>query len=227
MKQILTTIRNIAIDVSFESDWMQILVYILQNLSLLIMIQDDHVHKFRRSCCNFLSHIVFFSILFTYWSAYNSKSDFLIQMMITTVLHEIFDRLRQVFNTDKLNALCFTKITISHHLFNKATKLKISILMKEDMTIKVELKYWRNFEISITKVDESVWIQFIRCCVQIMKVSDMLLFSLDHQATWVNEYFMIIKSLHDVIINVIVRIDADKACKVFLKDSVCMLIKKF
>ncbi len=183
MKQILMTIRNITIDVSSESDWMQILIYILQNLSLLIVIQDNHVHKSRRSCCNFLSHIVFFSILFTYRSAYNSKSDFLIQMMITTVLHEIFDRLKWAFNTDKLNALCFTKITISHNLFNKATKLKISILMKEDMTIKVELKYWRNFEISITKVDESVWIQFIRCRVQIMKVSDMLLFSLDYQAT--------------------------------------------
>lgn len=174
MKQILMTIRNITINVSSESDWMQILIYILQNLSLLIVIQDNHVHKSRRSRCNFLSHIVFFSILFTYRSAYNSKSDFLIQMMITTILHEIFD---------KLNALCFTKITISHNLFNKATKLKISILMKEDMMIKVKLKYWRNFEISITKIDESVWIQFIHCRVQIMKVSDMLLFSLDHQAT--------------------------------------------
>ncbi len=220
-------IRNIAIDVSSESDWMQILVYILQNLSFLIVIQDDHVHRSKRSHCNFLSHIVFFSILFTYRSAYNSKSNFLIQMMIMTVLHEIFDRLRWAFNTDKSNALCFMKITTSHHLFNRATKLKISILMKEDMTIKVGLKYWRNFEISITKVDESVWIQFIRCRVQIMKVSDMLLFSLDHQVTWVNEYLMIIKLLHDVIINVIVRINADKACKVFLKDSICMLIKKF
>ena len=38
---------------------------------------------------------------------------------------------------------------------------------------------------------------------------------------------MIIKSLHDVIIDVIVRIDADEACKVLLEDSVYMLIKKF
>ncbi len=38
---------------------------------------------------------------------------------------------------------------------------------------------------------------------------------------------MIIKSLHNVIIDVIVRINADEACKVFLKDSVYMLIKKF
>ncbi len=73
--------------------------------------------------------------------------------------------------------------SLSHYLFNKVTKLKILILMKKDMTIKVKLKYWRNFEISITKVDESVWIQFIRCHIQIMKVSDMFLFSLDHQAT--------------------------------------------
>lgn len=35
-----------------------------------------------------------------------------------------------------------------------------------------------------------------------------------------------IKSLHDVIIDVIVRIDADEACKVLLKDSVCVLTKK-
>jgi len=144
MKQILTTIRYIAINVSSESDWMQILVYILQNLSLLIVIQDDHVHRSRRSHCNFLSHIVFFSILFTYQSVYNSKSDFLIVIMITTVLHEIFDKLRRAFDTDKSNALCFTKITISHCLFNKAMKSKISILMKENMMIKVELKYFEE-----------------------------------------------------------------------------------
>ncbi len=120
---------------------MQVLVYILQNSSLLIVIQDDHVHRSRRSRCNFLSHIVFFSILFTYRSAYNDKSDFLIQIVITTVLHEIFDRLKRAFDTGKSNALCFTKITISHHLFNRATKLKTSTLMKEDMTIKVGLKF--------------------------------------------------------------------------------------
>ncbi len=120
---------------------MQILVYILQNSSLLIVVQDDRVHRSRRFRCNFLPHFVFFSILFTYWFAYNSKSDFLILVIITTILYKIFDRLERTSNIDKPNALCFTKTTISYHLFNRATKLKILALMEEDMTTKVELKF--------------------------------------------------------------------------------------
>jgi len=156
MKQILTTIRNTASGVPPESGWMQVLVYILQNPSLLIVVQDDRVHRSRRSRCNFLPHIVSSSILFTYRSAYNGKSDFLIQVVITAVLHEIFDRLGRASDTGKPNALCFTETTTSHHLFNRATELKTSALMEEDMTTKVGLEFWRNFEIPITKVDESV-----------------------------------------------------------------------
>lgn len=183
MKQIPTTIRNTAIGVPPESGWMQVLVYILQNPSLLIVVQDDRVHRSRRSRCNLLPHIVSSSILFTYRSAYNSKSDFLIQVVITAVLHEIFDRLGRASDTGKPNAFCFTETTTSHHLFNRATELKIPALMEEDMTTKVGLEYWRNFEIPITKVDESVWIQFIRCRVQVVEVPGMLLSSLGHQAT--------------------------------------------
>ncbi len=60
--------------------WLNVDIYLYSSkLSFLIMIQNNnHVHKFKRSCYNFLSHIVFFFILFTYQSAYNSKSNFLI-----------------------------------------------------------------------------------------------------------------------------------------------------
>lgn len=38
---------------------------------------------------------------------------------------------------------------------------------------------------------------------------------------------MIIKPFHDLIINLIGRIDANKACKVVPKDSVCVMAEKF
>jgi len=63
-------------------------------------------------------------------------------VVITAVLHEIFDRLGRASDTGKSNALCFTEITTSHRLFNRAMEPKISALMKEDMTTKVGLEYF-------------------------------------------------------------------------------------
>ena len=144
MKQIPTTIRSTAIGVPPESGWMQVLVYIPQNPSLLIVVQDDRVHRSRRSRCNFLPHIVSSSILFTYRSVYISKSDFLFQVVITAVLHEIFDRLGRASDTGKPNALCFTETIVELPSIGPADFIASKALLKAMLQFDEFKKEWSS-----------------------------------------------------------------------------------
>ncbi len=123
---------------------MQVLVYIPQNPSLLIVVQDDRVHRSRRSRCNFLPHIVSSSILFTYRSVYNSKSDFLFQVVITAVLHEIFDRLGRASDTGKPNALCFTETIVELPSIGPADFIASKALLKAMLQFDEFKKEWSS-----------------------------------------------------------------------------------
>jgi len=75
---------------------------------------------------------------------YNSKSDFLFQVVITAVLHEIFDRLGRASDTGKPNALCFTETIVELPSIGPADFIASKALLKAMLQFDEFKKEWSS-----------------------------------------------------------------------------------